>query len=326
MKTFTAMLFIVLTVGYLTALAAQQIDASDNLQVGQGQTSIGQSKNTPNITSIWRGLSSLQGNPSSGSSGNVSTASQSDDATTNWSGYDATGGTYTSVTGTWNVPSVSATDEGTSADAAWIGIGGVTSQDLIQIGTQNIVSGGQVSMSAFYEMLPETSEDVSSITVTPGDTMSASIRETSQGQWLLNIKDDTNGESFSNSVTYDSSESSAEWVEEDPSDASSLIPLDNFGTVNFSSGTTTDSGSTVSIAASQAQPMTMMNESGQTLADPSSLGSDGESFSISRTSASTDSGTGQYVNVPNGFFGGGYGGGFDGKTYPGITTYVQFYN
>src|SRR6185503_10225868 len=72
-----------------------------------------------------------------------SSAAITTDTSTNWSGYAATGGTYTSVTGTWTVPTVSATTAG--ADATWVGIGGINSTDLIQAGTEATVSGGEVS-------------------------------------------------------------------------------------------------------------------------------------------------------------------------------------
>src|SRR5438445_9051939 len=60
-------------------------------------------------------------------------------SSSNWSGYAANGGTFTSVTATWTVPTVSATSSG--ADATWVGIGGLTSNDLLQAGTQAMVDG-----------------------------------------------------------------------------------------------------------------------------------------------------------------------------------------
>src|SRR5216117_2708051 len=77
----------------------------------------------------------------------------------NWSGYAATGGVVTSVTGSWIVPTVSSTSAG--ADATWVGIGGLTGRDLIQAGTQAMVSAnGTVEYSAWTEMLPQSSRTV----------------------------------------------------------------------------------------------------------------------------------------------------------------------
>src|SRR4051812_46343961 len=55
----------------------------------------------------------------------------------NWAGYVADSGTYTGVSGSWNVPTPSSSEDG--SNATWVGIGGVDSRDLLQSGTQAIV-------------------------------------------------------------------------------------------------------------------------------------------------------------------------------------------
>jgi hypothetical protein len=161
----------------------------------------------------------------------------------------------------------------TSADASWVGIGGVSTNDLIQTGTDNIVSAnGNVSASAFYELLPNSAEIIPSMTITPGDHMSASINEQSSNIWLIDLNDLTTGQSFSTTVSYNSSLSSAEWIEEDPSYGNGrLVPFDNFGIANFSSGLTTINGTIENIALSGADGIKMVNGSGQTTALPSAL-------------------------------------------------------
>jgi hypothetical protein len=75
--------------------------------------------------------------------------------------------------------------------------------------------------------------------------------------------------------------SSAEWIQEAPtSSVGGQLPIDNFGTVNFSAGSAVKDGNTVNIAGSGAQPITMIGRSGQPVAKTSSLGSDGASFSV----------------------------------------------
>ena len=203
---------------------------------------------------------------------------------TNWSGYMATSGTYTSISGNWTATSPTGNGSTTTADSTWIGIGGVISSDLIQTGTQNTVSAsGQVSASAFYELLPNVSQTVPGISVTPGDSMSASLSEVSSGQWSFTITDVTNGESYTKTVAYASSHSSAEWIEEDPSYSfRRQIPFDTFGTAFFRNGSTTSNGSSLSLTDSNAQPITMVNRSGQAIATPSALGGGGASFSITQ--------------------------------------------
>lgn len=201
---------------------------------------------------------------------------------TNWSGYLATNGSFTGISGSWIVTNATGNGSTTSADATWIGIGGVTTSDLIQVGTQNTISAsGQVSTSAFYELLPSASQPVPGVTVSPGDSMTASISEVSSGQWTISITDETDSESDTFTVAYASSLSSAEWIEEDPSYSfRRQIPFDSFHEAAFTGGSTVYNGGSVDIAASTAQPVTMVNKNGQAVAVPSIIGSDGASFTV----------------------------------------------
>lgn len=200
----------------------------------------------------------------------------------NWAGYVANSGTYTSVSGSWIIPqpSVSSTF---AADATWIGIGGVTTTDLIQVGTQAIQQpGSSISYQAWYEMLPGNSVQIP-ISVNPGDLISASINEQSANQWLITLKDNTNGQNYQTTVNYNSSMTSAEWIQEMPSTNFGFIPLDNFGTVQFTNGQVMQNGNTLNLSQANAQSMTMLNNSGQALATVSAINPDGASFSVSRT-------------------------------------------
>lgn len=206
---------------------------------------------------------------------------------TNWSGYMATSGVFSEISASWIAPQPTSDSASTSADATWIGIGGVTTSDLIQVGTQNLVApNGVVSTEAFYELLPNVSQAASGITVTGGDSMTASLLEISSGEWTIKITDNTNGQSFTDTVAYISSHSSAEWIEEDPSfTRTRQIPFDNFGEVAFTNGSAFENGTTVSIASSEAQPITMVNTSGQAVATPSAINGSGTGFSVSRSGA-----------------------------------------
>ena len=203
----------------------------------------------------------------------------------NWSGYAATGGTYTSVTGTWTVPQFSA-DGSFGIDAAWVGIGGVRSRDLIQAGTQQTVSGsGSTQYEAWVEMLPRTSRPVP-LRVHAGDSVTVSISEQSPDQWSIDFTNNTTGQTYQTTQQYSSSHSSAEWVEEAPSSGrGSLLPLDNFGSIEFSNGSAVKDGQTVTIAGSNARAITMLGDTNQALAVPSSLSDDGTGFTVARTDA-----------------------------------------
>ncbi len=201
----------------------------------------------------------------------------------NWAGYIATGGTFTSVSGSWIVPQVNAT--GTSSDVTWVGIGGTTSRDLIQTGTRAVVNNnGQVSYLAWYEMLPANSRKIP-LTINPGDSVTASIDQQSTNQWTISLRDITTGQNYQTNVTYASSLSSAEWIEEMPVLGRSFIPLDNFGSVQFSALSTVKDGTALTPAQANAHSIVMVNHSGQVLAQPSALGSDGASFNVTRTAS-----------------------------------------
>ena len=203
---------------------------------------------------------------------------------TNWSGYLATGGNYTAISGAWQATDPTGNGSTTSADATWIGIGGVTSSDLIQIGTTNSVSpSGKVTSSAFYEMLPNAAIDISSLNVSPGDQMTATISETASNSWSMTITDVTKNETFSDQFSYNSSNSSAEWIEEDPSYSNGqLVPFDNFNIANFTNAATTSNGQSLNLLTATAQPITMVTSSGQPEATPSNINASGTGFSVSQ--------------------------------------------
>lgn len=217
------------------------------------------------------------------------TAARSFSTSSNWSGYAARGGSFTSVTGTWTVPNVTAT--GSGADATWVGIGGVDSNDLIQAGTQATVSGGVVQYDAWIEMLPQSSRPVS-IAVNPGDSVTVAIAQQSGDEWSISIKNNTTGNRYATTVTYRSSNSSAEWVQEAPSIGRGTVALDAFGSITFTSATAVRDGKTLDLTDLGAQAITMINASREALAQPSVIGGDGSSFTVTRTDAQSTTGGG----------------------------------
>jgi hypothetical protein len=231
-------------------------------------------------------------NPSTGTAPSVTqpgTPAAVSSSSSNWSGYAANGGTFTSVTGTWTVPTVSATSAG--ADATWVGIGGLTSDDLIQAGTQAMVDGsGTVAYSSWIEMLPAASRTVP-LTVTAGDSVTVTITQQAGNDWLIAMKNNTTGGAYNITVQYSSSNSSAEWVQEAPSVGRGLVPLDMFGTVQFAGASAVRDGKTMSASALGAKAITMINGQGQAVAQPSTIASDGSSFTVTRTDATSSGST-----------------------------------
>jgi hypothetical protein len=208
----------------------------------------------------------------------------------NWAGYAVTPGSgITAVTGTFTVPTAGEVPPGFSA--SWAGIGGYSTSDLIQAGvSENSAVTGEVlggQYNAWYEILPASeteisgcSGDVPSCAVNPGDKITVKISNAGGDTWDISLTDAGNW-SWSTSLSYDSSGSSAEWIQEAPSlDSAQTLPAD-VGTVSFGSTSTfTEGGSTETIAEGsptviEESPVGEVNE-----ATTSPLASDGQSFNV----------------------------------------------
>jgi Peptidase A4 family len=214
--------------------------------------------------------------------------SQSD----NWSGYGlgylSTSTLYTSISGTWVVPTAKQETKGQAEDGAtWIGIGGgcyntsCTGSDetLIQAGTEEDVSAkGKASYSAWYELIPETST-TESIKVHPGDVINCSITETSTGEWTITLTDKTDKQHFTESTAYPSDESTAEWIVETPVVVSTgggtgIADLPNLGKVKFTDAKVNGKGA----GLVPADAIQLVNSDNKPLATPSKPTAGGTAF------------------------------------------------
>jgi len=197
----------------------------------------------------------------------------------NWSGYAITSATNTGVEGTWVIPSVSGQpDPGYSS--SWVGIGGYSSNDLIQAGTEQDISGGRASYYAWWEILPFPETRIS-MTVHPGDTMLVQVYTVGlkrSSNWVIVIKDQTTSATFTKKLTYSSSFSSAEWIEEAPTVNGQIAPLADFGTVTFNNCQTDYNGHIGSISSGPNTAIDIQDPHGQKAA-PGPLSSNGETFS-----------------------------------------------
>jgi hypothetical protein len=193
----------------------------------------------------------------------------------NWAGYVAGGGPqYTTVSGEWTVPAVQAASP-LESSASWLGIGGTDTSSLIQTGTTQETNEGATSYFAWYELLPSPAIAIGG--VSPGDIMSASISQTAPNEWVLTIKDLTSSQQFTGTGTYDVTVDSAEWIEEDPTLASTggLIQLADFGTANF----TDVSVEGTNIGSQTLTPFAIVDGSNNVLAYPSAYTPSGQ-FSV----------------------------------------------
>jgi hypothetical protein len=151
---------------------------------------------------------------------------------TNWAGYSATGGTFTSVSATWKQPAVTCT-AATAYSSFWVGLDGDGTNTVEQTGTDADCSGGKPVYYAWYEMYPKFPVNLS-LTIHAGDTMSASVTTAGRGSFTLTIRDTTTGGSFTTVQKLKHAKlGSAEVIAEAPS-SGGVLPLANFGTVGFS--------------------------------------------------------------------------------------------
>jgi hypothetical protein len=243
--------------------------------------------------------------------------------------------------GSWSDPS------GTSGSGSASGASSSTS--LEQAGTEaDCNADGSATYSAWYELVPAPPVKVN-MAVHPADHITSKV--TVDGSSVtIQLSNATTGASFNKTLQASNPDrSSAEWIAEAPSTCSqgvsdcTPLSLADFGTVQFSgaSATTTD-GHTGTISDSDWQtaavilspsasqqgfgdPQFTSYGSGSAGATPSSLSSDGSSFSVAYSadagagsasgSAGTDGSSG--YGDPSGAYGGdggypGYGGGYGG--------------
>ncbi len=212
----------------------------------------------------------------------------------NWFGYnqgalEQGGKLFNSITGSWTVPTASQHTAGQAeASSDWIGIGGgcvdagctVTDPTLIQTGTeQDVSSSGAPTYSAWWELVPAPSINITNLTIHPGDHMSASVAEVvpNTNLWTITLKDVTTGQSFSQTVPYASTHGTAEWIEETPlllGTSPGLASLPNLTNPNFDLGTV--NGAAPNLKSSEAIDLT--SSSGQVIGTPSAPDSDADGF------------------------------------------------
>jgi hypothetical protein len=208
---------------------------------------------------------------------------------TNWSGYavDGAAGSMTDVSGSWVVPVVTgpAGKKGKGQYSSfWVGIDGDNSNTVEQTGTDSDWLNGQPVYYAWYEFYPAPSKNIDSVTVHPGDTMTASVHWTSGTSFTVTLTNTTTSETFSQTGSVSNAQrSSAEWIAEAPS-GGGILPLADFGTIDFTSCTA--NGQAIgNFATTNTEQIDMAGKQGQAKATTSALASDGESFSVAWLSA-----------------------------------------
>ena len=172
----------------------------------------------------------------------------------NWAGYadtPATGNTFTSVSGSWIMPTVAppaGAPVGVEYYASfWVGLDGFNSSTVEQVGVDaftELTNTGIVTQDyGFVEMYP--AGPTLSYQVFAGDNINASVTyDSGTNKYDLAYTDTTRNESYSVTPTGGTNpapqRSSAEWIAESPTITNSnppptyvIAPLANFGSVTF---------------------------------------------------------------------------------------------
>jgi hypothetical protein len=209
----------------------------------------------------------------------------------NWSGYADVDpcANFSSVSGTWKVPTVSCT-LGTQYSSVWVGIDGYSDATVEQDGTDSDCQNGVPQYYAWFEMYGDPAEnDGDSVPlqdlVKPGDIITASVQE-SNDEWTLSLTDATEAWSFVTTIEFaGASLSSAEWIVERPElcdlSGCSLTDLANFGTISMTNaqasvGDGSGSGSVTAYVGDEIQ----MQDGSTSLASPGPLDLPGQAFSV----------------------------------------------
>lgn len=193
----------------------------------------------------------------------------------NWSGYVSAGtpGQFTSVSTSWTQPAVTCGATNTFS-SFWAGLDGDGTNTVEQTGTEADCANGAATYAGWWEMFPNAPVFYNN-PVQPGDSMTAAVKSDGNGTFTLTLSDTTQGWSQSTQQANANAQlGSAEVIAEAPSNGN-VLPLANFGAVNFGNDTVNGAA----IGNSGAAPLTMVSQNGVTEATPSALAG-GNSFTV----------------------------------------------
>jgi hypothetical protein len=202
---------------------------------------------------------------------------QFQEQSTNWSGYAVTGsnGAFSSVSSSWTEPTATCSSSGRrSSDqyaAFWVGLDGFSSDSVEQTGTDSDCVGRTPDYYGWYEMYPADPVYFSNA-MAPGDHISASVTFSGTETYKLVLTDSTQG--WTQTITKNESgldRSSAEVITEAPSSETGVLPLADFGTVNY---TATDANGT-SMGSQSPTSIIMVDSSGNQEDSTSAMSSSG---------------------------------------------------
>jgi hypothetical protein len=179
--------------------------------------------------------------------------------TDRWAGYLETPGAVSEASATWVVPSLTCPSTGITYASTWVGVGGFTGGPLLQAGMYDTCLNGFQVHGAFGEEYPGSTNSYS-LLIRAGDTVTATVEDTSTG-WEAEVTDDTTGEGEIGTAADYTGGTSAEWEVE--AYGLPTYPLTNFGSEAFTGLTVNGS------AAAPTEALELVADDGSPLAVPS---------------------------------------------------------
>ncbi len=247
----------------------------------------------------------------------LSTVNGAASASVNWSGYAATGATFTNVAGSWTQPTATCPSNTSQLAAFWVGIDGYSANDPNpeQIGTDSDCTKGKGNGKGgangpnkakggggngkgggkgvggpiyygWYEFSPQPPVflSTSAYPVVPGDDISAQVAA-SGSTFTLTLTNATQGWTFTTNenVSPMPPEASAEWIAESPQACAKKncgnAQLTDFGSLSFSGASANGQG--ISSPSFVDHAITMEKRKGKVVrASPSALSVDGSAFNV----------------------------------------------
>jgi hypothetical protein len=211
----------------------------------------------------------------------------------NWAGYALTNSTFSAVSGSWTVPSVSCPLSGDFYASQWVGIDGISDSYVMQDGTSTDCDSGFPVYSAWYEFFGDSTVHggfavplpSNTYPVAPGNVMSANVIFAA-GVWTFTLTNSTDSWTFSTTVPEPSPpplQASAEWIVEAPEICNPTCiesSVADFGSVTFTGASATANGSTTSLISSSGEADVVLNAESEVLTSPGPLSDQGSSFTV----------------------------------------------
>lgn len=221
----------------------------------------------------------------------------------NWAGYAVVSSNDSVHNASMSMIIPTTDTSGNSYAAFWVGIDGYNDQTVEQTGILAEPSGhghnSQTIYCVWYEFYP-SAPVYASFTASAGDYVYANVTYDGGSSFSTFISVTTSSGNlvgtFSGHVSVKGArDDSAEWITEAPASSTGILPLANFGTVDYGHDYTgikltnyaTIGGHFATMGSFSLTGIIMVNQQGQSEATPSAISSDGTSFTVTYDQSST---------------------------------------